>query len=233
MSRHTLKVDPRSRLVGTFALELRSPTHGWGPNGTSFPEISLGHNNMDAPLPDPRGNITAASSPFDYYRPVTDPAQGPQRLTTGCDAVRPTATSLDRGFCTVMTVSTALSEGRPPRGATAKDHDRSSTRVHHPTQFSPIPFSPSCLKTANPPRRPHSLTATGCDIVRPTATSLDRGFCTIMPVATTPSEGPLARASTTGSARKGRRALRSLYFEPTGSITIRHPRCTRNEAVLN
>ena len=85
------KVDPRSRLVGTFALELRSPTHGWGPNGTSFPELSLGHNNTDAPLPDPRGNITAASSPFDYYRPVTDPAQGPQRLTTGCDAVRPTA----------------------------------------------------------------------------------------------------------------------------------------------
>ena len=169
-----------------------------------------GYINMDAPLPDPRGNTTAASSPLDYYRPVTDPVRRSQRLEApGYESLPPSPL-----LCTLMTDATALSESRPPRGATAKDRDRSSTQVHHPTQLSPISFSPSC----KPRTRPEESKVSQRQMIQCHQPPF---LCTITTVSTTPPEGPFARASTTSSARKGRREPRhngaptGYYPEPT------------------
>jgi hypothetical protein len=180
------------------------------PPPTGGAPLRPGYINMDAPLPDPRGNTTAASSPLDYYRPVTDPVRRSQRLEApGYDAVPPSPL-----LCTLMTDATALSESRPPRGATAKDRDRSSTQVHHPTQLSPISFSPSC----KPRTRPEESKVSQRQMKQCPQPPF---LCTIASLSTTPPEGPFARASTTSSARKGRREPRhngaptGYYHEPT------------------
>ena len=150
----TAKKPSRAVLVlAQLSLSFDPTPTGESLRDTSPSNFRPGHIKMDAPLPDPRGNITAASSPLDYYRPVTDPVRRSQRLEApGYDAVPPSPL-----LCTLMTEATALSESRPPRGATAKDRDRSSTQVHHPTHLSPISFSPSCKPRTRPEESKVSL----------------------------------------------------------------------------
>ena len=140
LSNSSLKKKKRAAHESLDPLVLARLPRSFDPPPTGGAPLRPGYINMDAPLSDPRGNTTAASSPLDYYRPVTDPVRRSQRLEApGYDAVPPSPL-----LCTLMTDVTALSESRPPRGATAKNRDRSRTQVHHPTQLSPISFSPSC-----------------------------------------------------------------------------------------